>query len=188
MTIKDYRRSKNKSVSNYIYLIIKQCLVIIILVFIVLIFSKNNSIKENIKKHLFETNLKYGKINSIYQKYIGLFNKEEKVKPVSNTNFITYKSKEKYLNGVKLKVDENYNVPLIESGIIVFIGEKEGYGKTVIIQQVNGIDVWYSNIDNISGKIYDYVEKGNIIGVSNKELIMVFQKNGEVVDYKNFII
>lgn len=48
------------------------------------------------------------------------------------------------------RVSNNYLVPTLESGIVVFMGEKEGYGKTIIIEQINGIDVWYSNIE---GKI-----------------------------------
>ncbi len=48
---------------------------------------------------------------------------------------------------------------LFESGIVVYIGEKENYKQTVIVQQMNGVDVWYGNIKQANVKLYDYVEK-----------------------------
>ena len=89
---------------------------------------------------------------------------------------------EKYLNGVKLTVEENYLVPVIESGVIVYIGLKDNLGNTIIVEQVDGIETIYSNIDLLNYKLYDYVEKGELIGETiNKNLILQFQKNGEYV-------
>ena len=70
----------------------------------------------------------------------------------------------------------------------MFIGKKEGYGNTLIVQQANGIDCWYGNIKNLSVKLYDYVEKGSALGeVENNLLYLVFKKDGAVLDYKNYI-
>ena len=66
-----------------------------------------------------------------------------------------YKDASIYKKGVKLNVDDNYLVPIIESGIVVFIGNKDDYGKTVIIEQVDGVNVWYGNIDNINVSFSD---------------------------------
>ena len=45
-----------------------------------------------------------------------------------------------------------------------------------------------SNIDLLNYKLYDYVEKGELIGETiNKNLILQFQKNGEYLDYKEII-
>ena len=68
-----------------------------------------------------------------------------------------------------------------------YIGEKEEYGNTVIIQQIDGIDVWYGNISNTSIKLYDYVEKGNLLGECSNELYLVFKKDGNRLDYENRI-
>lgn len=74
------------------------------------------------------------------------------------------------------------------SGLVVFIGEKEGYGNTVIIQQANGIDLWYGNIESVNVKLYDYVETGVLIGTTlNDNLYLVYKKDGEVLDYQNYI-
>ena len=42
------------------------------------------------------------------------------------------------------------------NGIVIFIGEKEGYGNTVVVEQVDGIDVYYSNVSVSNIKLYDY--------------------------------
>ena len=106
---------------------------------------------------------------------------------VFNEN-IAYQKANVYKDGVELKVSNQYMVPTIESGIVVFIGEKEGYGNTVIIEQVNGIDVWYSNIKISDIKMYDYIEKGSLLGESlDNKLYMVFQKEGKYLDYKEYI-
>ena len=40
-----------------------------------------------------------------------------------------------------------------ESGIVVFIGDKEGYGNTIIVQRIDGIDEWYGGIVNTNLKL-----------------------------------
>ena len=78
-------------------------------------------------------------------------------------------------------------VPSLESGIVVFVGEKEKYGNIVIIQSKDKVDYWYGNMDNLNIKLYDYVEKGNLLGVADNYLYLLFQKNGEYLDYKIFL-
>ena len=68
------------------------------------------------------------------------------------------------------------------------MGNKEGYGNTIIIEQINGIDVWYSNITTTDIKLYDYIEKGKLIGeVVDQKLYMVFQQDGKILNYKEYI-
>ena len=55
------------------------------------------------------------------------------------------------------------DVSLIQSGIVVYVGEKDNLGNTVIVQGVDGIDVWYSNLGNVNVSLYDYVSNGDII-------------------------
>ena len=148
-------------------------------------------LKQSIQKKVYEDNLEFAKAKKLYDEYLGsyvplsgIFQEEQAV--FSET--ISYKTKEEYKDGVKLKVDSNYMVPAMNTGIVVFIGEKEGYGNTVIIEQTDGTDVFYGNVSNVNVNIYDYVEKGSLIGeVSNNELYLVFQKEGNVIDYKEYI-
>lgn len=167
------------------------CVIITLLCFMLL--KKNPTWKSQFYQYVFEKNFSFASLNQTYQKYFGspipFFDQliEEPTKAVFNEE-LTYKSTKKYQDGVKLTVDNDLLIPSLESGIVVFIGEKEGYGNTLIIQQANGIDCWYGNVKNLSVKLYDYVEKGSAIGEANgKELYLVFKKDGAVLDYKNYI-
>ena len=106
--------------------------------------------------------------------------------PVFNET-LTYNSKSKYLDGVKLEVSTNYLVPIIKEGLVVFSGEKEGYGNVIIIQGVDDINIWYGNMSNTSVKLYDYVEKGSLLGeVSNNTLYLVYEKDGKFLDIEEY--
>ena len=88
---------------------------------------------------------------------------------------------------MELTVSEDYNVTMLESGLVVFVGEKEGYGNCVVVQQSNGIDVTYGNISEVNVKVYDYIEKGKIIGTASNKLYMTFASEGEFLDYRTYI-
>ena len=144
---------------------------ITIIIFLVgmICIKKDINMKEVLKKNIYEKSIKFNKNQELYNKYFGKYllvekNKEE-TEPVF-TEKINYKKEEKYLNGVKLTVDNNYLVPVLESGVIIFIGNKENLGNTVIVEQINGIETLYSNIDSTNYKLYDYVEKGDSIGAA----------------------
>ena len=68
-----------------------------------------------------------------------------------------------------------------DSGIVTFIGKKEGYNNTIIIQQSNGYYAWYGNVSE-SIKIYDYIEKGSVIGSADKEYYYALFKDDKKVD------
>ena len=106
---------------------------------------------------------------------------------VFNERFV-YDSANLYKDGVALKVTNQYLVPLLNSGVVIFLGEKEDYGNTLIVQQENGIDVWYSNINFSNISMYEYLEKGRYIGEANGDIIyLLFQKDGKFLDYKEYI-
>ena len=75
-----------------------------------------------------------------------------------------------------------------KSGIVVYIGEKENYGNTIIIQGMDGIDYWYGNVEDINVKLYDYIEANTVIAnTTDNKLYVLFMKNGEVLDFEEFI-
>ena len=152
----------------------------------------NPSFKEWIDKNVYHTNFSFAKFNETYEKYFGSVLplpdiNTDNTQPVFDEKLV-YEAKEDYKEGVKLIVNQNYLVPVLESGIIVFIGNKDNYGKTVIIQQVNGIDLWYVGVENNNLKIYDYIEKGSLLGetISN-ELYLFYQKSGEFLNYQEYL-
>ena len=163
---------------------------IIFLIGMILI-KQNPSSKVLIKKKIYEENIKFVKFRELYKKYFGnalsINNIVYENTPVFKEQ-LEYTSISTYKDGAELTVQENYMVPSLENGIVVYIGEKEGYGTTVIIEQENGIDVFYSNITTDEINLYDYIKKGEYIGqTKTKKLYLIFQKNGDVLNYKDYI-
>lgn len=187
MKFKDFIKQNNTK-RNYINNLITRIFLTSITVLLVLIISKNNTtFKSFIQKNLLDTNYNFSKINSIYKKYILNLKDKSTISKVNKEESFIYKSKKDYKDGVLLEVDENYNVKLLESGLVVYVGEKDGLRQCVIVQQTNGIDIIYGFINNVDIKVYDYVEKGTIIGSASKELYIAFQKEGEFVSYEPYI-
>lgn len=186
-----YNKS-NKNVKNkYTKHIYKFLILIVLTLFVMIMIKSNDKFKKKFYEYVYEKNFSFAKLNSLYQEKFGsqipfLDIAKNNNKQVFNES-LEYRDKSDYKDGVKLVVSSNYMVPILESGLVVFIGEKEGYGNTVIIQQIDGIDVWYGNISNTSIKLYDYVEKGNLLGECSNELYLVFKKDGNRLDYENRI-
>ncbi|NLA33822.1 MAG: M23 family metallopeptidase [Tenericutes bacterium] len=182
---------KDERIKKHIINTLNKVLITIILFLFVLIGTKvNNKFKSIFYQHTYVTNFKFATINNIYKKYLGNilpFKIGVTSEPVFNEK-LTYQKASKYQDGCVLDVSEKYLVPTIESGIVVYIGEKSDYGQTVVIQQINGIDTWYSNITPADLSMYDYIEKGSLIGeTKNNKLYLIFQKNGEFLAYQNYI-
>ena len=178
----------NNNLKKHIRSFITKVLLTIIVTLILLIgFKTNLDFKSNFNKYVYNTSLPFTDFKALYDKYfLGTKNNDNDTKEVFNENLV-YTDKSMYEDGVKLTVKSNYLVKAIDSGIVVFIGNKNKYGKTVIVQQVNGVDVFYGNV-NSSVNMYDYVEKGSLIGeVIDTNLYLAFQKEGNFVDYKEYI-
>ncbi len=171
-------------------LLSKLLLSIIIFLIGMILVKTNPKLKENIKTKIYEESLPFQKLKTTYEKYLGkVFSIEKltKEKEVFNET-LSYNNIKKYKDGVKLNVTDNYMVPIIESGVVVFIGEKENYGNTIIVEQTDGIDTFYGNVKINNIKLYDYVEKGELLGeANNNTLYLVFQKDGAYLDYKEHI-
>ena len=141
----------------------------------------------NYKKYIFENNLMFTKINNWYTKNFGnilpTVSTPSEVN-VSKTDNIS--PREKYYDGYKIN-DASGPVTSLASGLLVFMGEKENYGNTLIIQGVDGTDIWYGNIGDVNLKLYDYVEAGFILGNPKDDYYyLVLQKEGNYVSYEDY--
>lgn len=170
----------------------KVCFCIILTLIALIVMKTNSNFKDKFYKNVYETNISFARINEIYEKYAGssIPFKDyfiEPTQPVFEETLI-YKETSKYLDGVKLIVDTNYLIPCLKEGLVVFVGEKEGYGYTVIVDQLDGINVWYSNIDELAVSLYDYVDKGQLLGNCEGDYFyLVFKKDGNVLNYEEYI-
>ncbi len=188
---KDNKKSNNKKYKLLYHTLTKILLCIIIFITALITFKLKPNLKDKVYKVVYDNHFSFTYINNLYNKYFGNILPFDKVLPSEEEVFsekLVYNEANLYKDGVALKVSNNYLVPILESGIVVFIGEKENYGNTVIVQQIDGIDTWYGNVNIGDIKIYDYIKKGNLLGeVQSDRLYLVFQKEGKYLDYKDYI-
>ncbi len=181
-----------KTIIKYLSNLIKRSMIAIIILLLLLIISKSNkTYKDIIISNIYEKNISFAKIKKLYNKYLGgiepLDKKINNVTPVFNEKLV-YNNETKYHDGVKLEVDNNYLVPVITEGMIVFIGEKENYGNVVIIEGLDGINIWYGNMDKVTGKLYDYIEKGTYLGTTKDNILyLAYQKDGQFLNYEEHL-
>ncbi len=179
-------------VRKYLKRKISKILILGILILIILIGTKNNSkLRDNVKYYVYEDSFSFMKTKKFYDKYLGgnYFGFDTKIQGISMVfnSKLDYSNLEEYKDGVRLKVRDNYLVPSLKNGIVTFIGEKDGYGKTVIIEDEDGIGIWYGNLDNIAVNIYDTISKGTYLGeASGNYIYLVYSKGKKILDYKKY--
>lgn len=183
--------SKDDKKIKYLKNLISRILLSIILVISICIFIKLND--KNIlliDKYIFKDSLEFTKINNWYQDNVGKIVPELKdnANLVFSSEDLKKNSYTDYLDGVKFELDKNSPVSLISGGIVIFIGKKDNYGNTIIIQGNDGIDYWYGGITNSNVNLYDYLEKDTLIGETNDNyLYLILQKDGKYISYEEII-
>jgi len=180
MTYEEYKNSKQDSNKRGILKsIFNKLFTITIFVLIVMIVSNfSPEFRGFVNDKILNSTIDFSFVNKFTNNITDVFKTSNEDVPVVSTNI----ESEKYLDGIKY----NYSgdVLLKSSGIVTYIGEKEGYGNTVVIQQSNGYYAWYGNISE-SIKIYDYVEANSKIGTSDKEYYYVLLKDDVPVNIIN---
>ena len=176
---------------KYLKGLLSRILITIIFVLGSIIYTNINSDNKKLyKKYVLENSLSFTKINNLYNDLFGeidfIKKNKDNSKPVFNN--ISYTNIENYKNGIKLNVSPNETISVITSGIVVYIGEKEELGNTIIIQGNDGVDIWYSNLTDTNIKVYDYIESGTILGTSNSnEVYLTLLKDGKYMNYEEYI-
>lgn len=183
--------SKEDKMIKYLRGLITRVLLSIILVISISIFIKlNASNKLYVEDYIFKDSLKFTQINKWYQNTLGKIIPDGKGSSelVMENNDLKSLSYEKYLDGVKFNITKGSPVSLLNGGIVVFIGDKEGYDNTVIIQGNDGIDYWYGGITNTNINLYDYLEKDALIGeAQNDYLYLVLEKDKNYLSYEEYL-
>lgn len=188
MECKKSRNKKRKKNTKWF----SKLLLVVILTLLTLIFLKANpKLKSSFYKLVYEENISFVTINEWYEKYFGssipfkdFFRKDTTVFQET----LHYKNASLYKDGCLLEVEEHYLVPTLKNGMVVFIGDKENYLNTVILEQVDGVEVWYSNVQKLNVKMYDYIEAGTYLGETiDTKLYLTFKKDGKALDYQEYI-
>lgn len=186
------KKKKEEKIIKYLRSLILRTMIVIVLFLILAIMSKNSHIyKDLIVSNIYEKNISFAKIKKLYDKYLGGISPLDKVIDNEITVFneeLSYENISLYHDGAKLEVSKNYLVPVLEEGMVIYIGEKENYGNVIIIEGVDGIDIWYGNMETTTTKLYDYVNKNTYLGTTKDNILyLVYQKDGKFLDYKEYL-
>ncbi len=65
---------------------------------------------------------------------------------------------------ITIEIGKDAAVEAMNGGFVEFVGQKEGFGNTVIIQHADKSESWYGNMSKIDVSLYEYVETGAQIG------------------------
>lgn len=176
--------------NNMNIFIYKVVFIVLIVLVGTLITKKSDNVKARVYEKVYDEHINFAFINSIYNKYLGNivpFKEMVEDKEVFNEK-IRYKDLSQFDNGIKLTLENNYPIPIIKSGIVIYVGNKDNLNKTVIIEDENGVDFIYGNLDDVNVKIYDYVKENDLLGLAdNNTLYLLFQKGDKYIDYKEYI-
>lgn len=69
--------------------------------------------------------------------------------------------------GVIIETDPAAMIDCIKDGFVVYIGERDHLGKTVIVQHHDGSESWYGHLHEVDVALYDYIKSGDPIGKSS---------------------
>jgi len=71
-------------------------------------------------------------------------------------------------NGQRIMIEtgKGAGVEAMNEGLVHFVGMKDGFGKTVIVQHADKSETWYGNLDGIDVNLYEYISKGTKVGTA----------------------
>lgn len=182
----------NSYLSKLFFTTLIKILIVIVLFLTSLIYIKqSDKNKQKYQKLVYNNSLSFAKIYDVYERYLGdvipfknIF--KDNTKLVSEEK-LTYEKIEKKGNGYVLSVASNYTVSAIKSGIVIKKEKKDDYKTLITIQDKNGLNITYGYLDDVSVKLYDYVLKGEVLAVANKQLYLIFEKDNKYLSYEEYI-
>ena len=187
---RSFNDGKKKSCFLFIRKVcIRVFIVGILFLSLAIVCKESDVVKEKVVNYLYSEDISFTKFKKLYNKYLG------GILPIKNdidtekvfNESLKYTDCSIYLDGVKLEVSSNYLVPALREGMVVFVGDKEGYGSVIIIEDLDGVYNWYGNISSTSLKLYDYVERGSLVGEVSDNLYLVFSKGDTFLNYEEYI-
>lgn len=190
---KEKKDDDNKStLSKFLFTILIKSLIVVLLFLSSMIFIRQNDKNKKIfKEKVYNNSLSFAKIYNLYSKYLGdaLPFKDtikDDTKKVSNEK-ITYSSIKKVGDDYLLVVPSNYTLQSIKSGIVIEVKKDDKYKNIVKIQDKSGVNITYKNLNKVEVKLYDYVEKGEILGSASDKLYINFEKDGKYLSYEKYL-
>lgn len=178
MTYEEYKNNKKETSGKSIFKTFmgKLFTIVIFTMLVVIISNYSPKFRDFVTNKVLNSTIDFSFINKFMNKTTDVFKNNDTRKVFKEET-----KHEKYKDGIKYIVGESENIYLKDSGIVTFIGNKDGYNNTIIIQQSNGYYAWYGNVKE-SVKLYDYIESGEVIGTADSEYYYVLLKDNKPIN------
>lgn len=183
-TKSEYPKENEVGSSTFLGRLLISILLVSVIAIIFQLNQKPFTIVQDKIGNVMEQEFKFATVSNWYETTFGepltfFTNKNNEL--VDNTEVIqtTGKVLENFeTNGQGILIEnDTTKVVSLEEGLVIYTGEKDGIGKTVIVQNIDGTETWYGKLDTISVSVYDEVKKGDVLAQSIPE------NNGDVGTY-----
>ncbi|WP_100402217.1 M23 family metallopeptidase [Bacillus sp. FJAT-42315] len=87
--------------------------------------------------------------------------------------------------GLMVEAGLNEGVKAIKDGTVLFVGQKEEFGQTVIVQHADNSESWYGHVANPSVQPYEKVAAGSVLAQlapNEQTFYLAIKKDGIFVD------
>ncbi len=167
--------------------LIKVFLSIVLFLSVAILFKQPDDKFTNLRQfveHTFEQDFKFAAVAAWYERQFGkplallperLIRDDSDTSNQANSQYavpVTGKVIEPFdveKKGIMLETEIDEKIECIQDGFVVFVGEREGLNKTVIVQHHDGSESWYGNLESVDVALYDYIKSGQTIGMALKE-------------------
>lgn len=176
---------KKRKVSSFYIQLIASLLLFLSL----FLLSQNSSFYEQkVKPRLFQY-FPFTSFQQTYEQVFGsaipfLYPKKENEQNVSHLigdePFLVGTVIRKEQEGFWIELVNDHPLASTENGFILFVGYFQPFGKTVVIQQENGREMWLGHFEEINVSMYSFIHKGDTIGkVKDTLLYVAFKEEGQ---------
>ncbi|MHC0037487.1 peptidoglycan DD-metalloendopeptidase family protein [Pseudoneobacillus sp. C159] len=91
--------------------------------------------------------------------------------------------------GIMIETGKEASVEALHGGIVTFAGMKEGFGKTVVVQNSDESETWYGNLATVEVSLFKFIDKGTKLGVATStedglksSFYLAVKKNHQFID------
>ncbi|WP_235822100.1 M23 family metallopeptidase [Gottfriedia luciferensis] len=184
-TYDDLVEEQGKKVVNNSNFIFRSLLSAIIVLALAIILKSNSPLSSEVKNGLtkvYDNEFQFAALQKWYEDRFGsplafLPKLNDKTNIAGNDNYAIPASGKVLQSfktdgqGILIQTEANQKVESIKKGRVIFVGQKDNLGNTVIIQHDDGSESWYGKLGAINVKMYDEVSSKKVIGTvsSNNE-------------------
>lgn len=99
------------------------------------------------------------------------------IQVAEESSFLTGAIVERTTQGWWVQVANQTAVKNPDNGFVLFCGNQDPYGKTIIIQLENNREMWIGHIEKCDVPMYSFIQKGEHIGKSKDNLLFIALKH-----------